>query len=164
MDILEKLGLSWMSVLFHVLNLLILIAALYYLLYKPVRKMIADHRQKLDSVFEENRRLNAEAAEMKHEYETKTAAMRDELGKVAEEAAKSAQAKADETLSAARAQARTIVENARKEAVAENQRMKNEYQEKVSALAIAMAERVLEREVSEDDNRKIIDECLKEWE
>lgn len=40
MDILEKLGLSWMSVLFHVLNLLILIAALYYLLYKPVRKMI----------------------------------------------------------------------------------------------------------------------------
>ena len=34
----------------------------------------------------------------------------------------------------------------------------------VSALAIAMAERVLEREVSEDDNRKIIDECLKEWE
>ena len=151
MDILEKLGLSWMSVLFHVLNLLILIAALYYLLYKPVRKMIADHRQKLDSVFEENRRLNAEAAEMKHEYEAKTAAMRDELGKVAEEAAKSAQA-------------RTIVENARKEAVAENQRMKNEYQEKVSALAIAMAERVLEREVSEDDNRKIIDECLKEWE
>lgn len=103
MDILEKLGLSWMSVLFHVLNLLILIAALYYLLYKPVRKMIADHRQKLDSVFEENRRLNAEAAEMKHEYEAKTAAMRDELGKVAEEAAKSAQAKADETLSAARA-------------------------------------------------------------
>lgn len=164
MDILEKLGLSWMSVLFHVLNLLILIAALYYLLYKPVRKMIADHRQKLDSVFEENRRLNAEAAEMKHEYEAKTAAMRDELGKVAEEAAKSAQAKADETLAAARAQAKTIVENARKEAVAENQRMKNEYQEKVSALAIAMAERVLEREVSEDDNRKIIDECLKEWE
>ena len=164
MDILEKLGLSWMSVLFHVLNLLILIAALYYLLYKPVRKMIADHRQKLDSVYEGNRRLNAEAADMKHECEAETAAMRDELGKVAEEAAKSAQAKADETLSAARAQAKTIVENARKEAVAENQRMKNEYQEKVSALAIAMAERVLEREVSEDDNRKIIDECLKEWE
>ena len=66
--------------------------------------------------------------------------------------------------SAARRQAKTIVDNARKEAVAENQRMKNEYQEKVSALAIAMAERVLEREVSEDDNRKIIDVCLKEWE
>ena len=164
MEIFEKLGLSWMTVLFHALNLIILITALYFLLYKPVRKMVADHRAKLDSITEENRRLNAEAAEIKHEYEQKTVQMREELMKSAEESAKNAQVKADETLAAARAQAKTIVENARKEAVAENQRMKNEYQQKVSALAIEMAEKVLEREVSADDNRKIIDECLKEWE
>ena len=34
----------------------------------------------------------------------------------------------------------------------------------MSVLAVDIAEKVLQREIDDSDNEKIIDECLKEWE
>ena len=39
-EILEKLGLGGWEILFHAVNLAILIVALYFLLYKPVKKLL----------------------------------------------------------------------------------------------------------------------------
>lgn len=164
MKIFEQLGLGWWEILFHAVNLIILITALYFLLYKPVKRMIANHRAKLNAVIEENSKLNAEANEIKHQYDKMVADVKDEAAKVVAEATEKTKKKSEETLAQARAQAKTIVENAKREAAAETQRMKLDYQEKVSDIAIAMAEKVLAREVSKEDNKKIIDECLKEWE
>ena len=51
MEIFENLGLSLTSIVFHTINLVILIVALHFLLYKPVKKMIANHKAKLNDIF-----------------------------------------------------------------------------------------------------------------
>lgn len=163
-EIFDKLGLGWFEILFHVINLIILAVALYFLLVKPIRKLVADHRNKLRAIVDENARLNAEAAEMQHKYEAKLAEAKDEAAKVVAEATEKAQKKAEETLAVAHEQAKAIIESARKEAEAENQRIKQDYKDQVTDMAIAMAEQVLAREVGKKDNEKLIDECLKAWE
>lgn len=65
-EIFEKLGLGGWDILFHAVNLVILIVALYFLLFKPVKKIIAGHRQKLDEIYKENRRMHEETEELKN--------------------------------------------------------------------------------------------------
>ena len=164
MEIFEKLGLGWFEILFHVVNLVILVVALYFLLYKPIKQLIANHRAKLAAVVEENARLNEEANESKHRYEQMLAEVKEEAAQVIADATEKTQKKSEETLAAAREQAKAIVETAKREAEAETRRIEQANRDKVADMAIMMAEKILAREVGKEDNKKIIDECLKEWE
>ena len=162
-SIFERLGISWTSILFHLVNVVILIVALYFLLYKPVKKIIYNHRQKLKDVFDENKKLEEDALEMKQKYEGMIEDVKQEAMRVSAEAAEKAQRKSDEIINHAKEQADNILENAKKDVAASKLRLKNEFRDSVSKMAVDIAEKVLEREVSEEDNKDIIDACLKEW-
>ena len=77
--------------LFHLVNIVLLIVALYFLLYKPVKKIVADHRQKLKDVFEENKKLGEDALEMQQKYENMIGDIKQEAMRVSAEAAEKAQ-------------------------------------------------------------------------
>lgn len=164
MGIIEKLGLSLYSVLFHAINLIILVVAFYFLLYKPIKKMIAAHKAKLDDVYAENQKLNAEASESKKKNDRMIAEMKQEMTAASAEAAERAQHKAERILDEAKLKADQIVQTAKKDAAAEKQRLRTEFRENVTHLAIDIAEKVLDREVSEQDNRDLIQKGLDEWE
>lgn len=164
MNIFESLGLGLWEILFHTVNLLILIIALRFLLYKPVKRMIENHKTKLNEVFEQNQKLNSEASAMKQKYDTMLEEAKQEVMKVSAQAAHNAEMKSEETIEEAKLQAKNILENAKKEAIAEKQRLANDYRDSVSRLAVEIAEKVLEREINEKDNKKIIEECIAQWE
>lgn len=161
---LEKLGLSLYSVLFHAINLVILVVALYFLLYKPIKKMIAAHKAKLDDVFGENQRLSAEAAEAKKKGDKMLADLQQELTAAGAEATERAEKQAQVILDEAKEKADIIVDAAKKDAAAEKQRLRTEFRENVTELALEIAEKVLEREVNEKDNSELIQKGLDEWE
>ena len=159
-EILQKLGLGGWEILFHIVNLALLIVALYFLLYKPVKKIIAGHRKKLDDIYAENKRLQEEADDFKNAYdEMKQMA----VSESAEITARATQ-RSGEIIEEAHKKADAILESAQKEAAGERQRMQHELHDTVGHIAVEIAEKILEREVNEDDNRRIIDESLSEWE
>lgn len=164
MNIFESLGLGLWEILFHTVNLLILITVLSLFLFKPIKLMINSHKAKLNEVFEQNRKLSDEAAEMKHKYDVMLEEAKQEVIKVSAEAARNAELKSEETIEEAKRQARNILENAKKESIAEQQRLLNDYKDSVSRLSIEIAQKVLEREINEKDNKKIIEDCLAQWE
>lgn len=163
-NVFESLGLGWWEILFHTVNLIILIVAIRFLLYKPVKRLIANHKKKLDDVFEENKKLEKEAEKAKEKYDKMMQDAAAEVAKVSKEAAENARIKSEETILEAKKQAENIVESARKETEAERVRMKNDYRETVGRLAVDIAEKVLEREIDKKDNEKIIEDCLEQWE
>ncbi|MCI8458431.1 MAG: F0F1 ATP synthase subunit B [Clostridia bacterium] len=158
--ILQKLGLGGWDILFHVVNLVLLIAALYFLLYKPVKKIIAGHRKKLENIYAENKRMQEQADALQNEI--------DEMKRQAEEESAQIGARAlqrsKDIVEDARKKADEILENAQKEAVVERHRLQNELHESVGHIAVEIAEKILEREVNEEDNRRIIEAGLSEWE
>ena len=158
-EILEKLGLGGWEILFHAVNLAILIVALYFLLYKPVKKIIANHRNKLENIRKENARLREETETFKERCDgMKQKAL--ESAQISRRAAE----RGAEIIEEAQNKADAILENARKEALTERNRMQHELHDSVGHIAVEIAEKILEREVSEEDNRKLIDESLSEWE
>lgn len=163
MGIFESLGLGLTDILFHLANLIILVVGLYFLLFRPVKKLVANHKQKLDDVFKENQKLSSEANQMKEEYDKMFSDLKVETARVTKDATVKAEEKSLAIIETAKKQANHIVENAKKEAVAEKVRSMSEYKDTLGQMAISIAEKVLEREISDKDNQKIIDECLSEW-
>ena len=79
------------------------------------------------------------------------------------EATKEATAKSKEILAEAKKSSDALLERSQKEIANQKAKLVAEVKEEVGALAVEIASKILEREVSAADNQKVIDECLKGW-
>lgn len=163
-SILEVFGLEWQSMLFYLGNFTILVGLLVWLLYKPVKKLIKDKRDSLDAVYRENERLKDESARLKDEYEKSKEELRLENARTAARATAAAQEKADAIIADAHEQAKSIIEIAKRETVTQSEQLKGEYRDSVNTLAVQVAQKLLEREISNNDNAELIEQVLSDWE
>ena len=163
-DILEVFGLDWVSMLIYLGNFLSLLAVVIPLIYIPTKKMLKKKREDLDNVYSENEKLKAESETQKAEYEKMTEDMKLENARVAANAAQAAQERADAIVKDAQAQAQSILESAKKQAATQSEQLKTEYRNSVNTLAVEIAQKLLEREISEKDNTALIEEVLSDWE
>ena len=162
MEILEKLGLNLQSFLFHMLSLAIIVFAAWFLLRKPIARMIKKQNEKLLDVANENARLISAAEESNRSIEAVKTEAKEEAMRITNIAAASAAAASDSILETAQAQAKSILETAHKEARAEFERVKEDCGRAVTDASLAIAEKILSREIDKSDNRKIVDDCIKE--
>lgn len=162
--LLENLGLSWQSMLFYAINLVLLIIAIRFLVYKPVKKIIDKRKEHLEYLFVENERLNKEALELKKNHEKALQQTRQEVAKMTEEVTKNAQNKSQQIIEEAQKKAQEIIEKARKEMEEEKARTINACKQQVPAISMDIARQIIQRELNEQDNQKLIEEALNEWE
>jgi F-type H+-transporting ATPase subunit b len=151
-----------LSLALHMLNALILFVAIRIFLYKPIRKFL---RQREESVAQTLKNADTSAKEA----DLLLAQSREELlgaqnaaTETIAQSAKRAQGSADEILAGAKAQAEEILLKARQEAEQIRLAAKEAMAEEASSLAVAIASKVLEREVTLQDNKKLIEEFLEE--
>ena len=134
------------SILWHVLNAAILFVALYFLLYKPVRKFM-------------QKRADGVSAQLEQSHGALSSAQR-EAAETVSQSARQAQKRADEILSTANAKAEEIVCRANEEAEQIRQNAHEAMVDEFAKLAVLIASKLLEREVSLEDHQKLIDEFL----
>ena len=163
-NIFENLGLDWKSMLFYIVNFVILFGILFALLYKPIKRMLIKKRQSLNETYEENEKLKAESDRLKAEYDKMVEDMKLESARVAAEVAKSAEAKAEAIIKDAQAQSKSIIDAAKTDALYQKEQLKNEYRDSVNKLAVQIAQKLLEREISDADNSALIEQVLSDWE
>lgn len=158
------LEINFIDIIQHILLLLILVFFLKYLVYNPVLKFINKRKETVEATVKETEKLSAEAREIKENSDK----IVDEARKKAEfinfEATKEAEAKSKEILAEAKKKSDALIERSKKEMENQRAKMEAEVKAEVGSLAIDIASKVLEREVSAADNEKVIDECLKGWE
>ncbi|MCL1945037.1 MAG: ATP synthase F0 subunit B [Firmicutes bacterium] len=160
----NKLGISWQEILFHAISLVVLVAVLWFLLYKPVKKIIAERRAKLDEVFLTNQKLKAESEKLKVETEELLIKAKQDALSVATQATVNAEEKAKLILQQAEQKAAAIVSIAHKESMVEVTRMQNELKENAADMIINLAGKLIGKEITSTDNEKFIEECLSSWE
>lgn len=163
-DILELFGLDWRSMLFYIVNFLLLLGALIGLLYLPIKKMLKKKRDDIENVYGENEKLKAECAEQKAEYERMIEQQRLESARTSAKLAQDAQKRADRIIGDAKSRADEIIASAKREAAMQSEQLKGEYRSSVNKLAVEVAQKLLEREISADDNDKLIEQVLSDWE
>ena len=89
-------------------------------------------------------------------YSESVAGARDEAQRIVTDARRSAQDQADAILAEARAEAAVLREKAEADIVSEKKKAVNEIKDEISDIAILIAEKVVEKEITPADHEKLI--------
>lgn len=154
---------EWESVVCHLIALIILTVGLYLLLFKPVKRMIKERQDKIKKIEKENSDLNAEVKKMKESTAVVLSEAKKEAAVIHENAVKAANQKADDIVTDAKNQARNLIERTEKKLDEERRGLQSEIERQITDVSMAVAEKILERDISSEDDKKIIAECLAQW-
>ena len=124
------LNIDWQQILLHALNLVILIAGLYLLLFKPVKRFMDERTQKYQSMADD-------AAAKTREAETLYAGMQ------------KAEADAREVLEDARSQAKRMLVQAKENAGHERDRILESARNEIAQMSINAAHKLLDGSMSQ---------------
>lgn len=148
------------TILWHMANAAILLVAVYFLLYKPVRKYMNRRTDDISSAIDNAKQKQAEAEEMLAKgHDTVRETNRQAADTIAQ-AAQQAQARAQEIIDAAHVKAGEIETKAQADAESLQSHARETVSEEAAALAVNIAQKLLSREVSEGDHDKLINAFL----
>ena len=141
----------------HVLNVVVLFVLLRVFLYHPVSRFMAEREARFAG---ERAEIDAERKQAESLGARYAASLTD--AKAAAEAAANerllaAEQDANAIRTQAKADARGILAEARAQAAAEKKETLSELRSQTASLAVDLAGKILSREISENDNRTIID-------
>lgn len=151
---------SWTRIAAYAVNIVILFLFLRWLLYKPVGKFLAEREQRFAQRREDLEAREADAQTLREKYERALAEAHEESSRIIQESRVQANRRAEEILEEARRQSRELVDRARAEIQEERRVSRQAMREEVALLAIDIASRVLEREVTLEDNRAVVERFL----
>jgi len=169
------MGLEWQTIIQSLnltivanwINFGILVAVLSWLLFRPAKEFIQEKRETIKSRIDNAQEKEKTARELKEEREQELQEAKERRSEIIERAESRAEEIVEEGREEAEKEAERIVEQAKKEAEQEKQEAFEELEEEYVDMALAGAEKVLEREISRQDHEKFLNslfEQLKEKE
>lgn len=153
--------------LFHDAVLMIIaVVALFlimsYFLFNPARAFLQKRQDKIRTELEDAKSNQENAKALKAEYESKLKEIDQEAESILADARKRALANENRIVAAAKEEAAAIVERARQEAHLEKQKMADDIKKEIVAVAALMAGKVVASKVDVTIQDSLIDETLKE--
>ena len=145
----------------QICNLMIQLVIFKKFLLKPIKQVIADRKAKADSEIADAQKLRTEAEAMKAEYEQNLQNARAEANEIVANAQKTATTRGEEIVGEARAQAAALKQKAEADIAQERKKAVNEVKDEIGGIAMEIASKVVEREISEKDHKDLIDEFIK---
>ncbi len=162
-NIFEALGFDWQSIIAHLIALIILTVGLYLLLFKPVKRMVKERQEKVKKIEQENSDLNEEVKKMKSSTEVVLSEAKKQAAVIHENAVKVANQKADEIVADARREAKALIERTEREMEEERGKLQSDIEKQITDVSVEVAEALLARKITPEDNKKLIEESLARW-
>ncbi len=147
---------------FEIFNFLVILAILYKIFYKPVLNFMDNRRNEIARNISESEQGRAEAEKLLDEYRATLLASRQEAQQIIDRAAKAGEEVRQSLLAQSRDEAAKLLENARKEIRRERDDALQALRQEVVSLAMLGAGKILERNITGDDNAKIVNQFLDE--
>lgn len=141
-------------------NLLILTLIVKKLLFERVQKVLDERQARADAMLDDARKAKETAEAEKAEYESHLATAKQEVADMLAQADKTAAARSEETLAAARNQAAQLKQKAEAEIEQARKKALNDAKDEIGGMAMAIASKVVEREISEADHKALIDSFI----
>ena len=161
MEVQQFISIAPWTVIFQILNLLLLMVLFKKYLFKPVTEILEKRQAEIEGHYQEAQQAETDAKAMKADYESKMAGARQEADRVIKTATESANAMSASIVEDARTQADQLKRRAQTEIDLERRRAFDEEKGELSGIALDIASQVIEREVNEKDHEAFIDEFIK---
>lgn len=143
-----------------IINLFIQMWLIKKFLFKPVNRVLEKRRQIADQEIADAQSAKAEADGLKEQYEASIADAQSKATEIVQSAQKEAQARADGIVQKAQDEASEMKSKAEADIAQERKKALNEVKDEIGGLAMDIAGKVVEKEINEEDHRKLIDEFI----
>ena len=158
------LSLNLSSIIFTVINLLVLVYFVHRFLFKPVRAALKARQDELDTSYREAEEANTKARDLKQQYEDSMAKIDTERQEKLEAVRLQASSEYDEIIGNAREKADKIIAEAKIEAQRQAEQKQHEMEEEVAMLVAKAAYKIAASKDSVENNQKLDDTFLEDAE
>lgn len=160
MQTLDVISVNLWQILASLLNLLILLLIVKKFLYNPVKKMLENRQATIDSDYRKAEEAKLEALTDKKAYEEKLSDAKKQADSVIKSAVDIAHSREEEILNEAKQKADAVIKQAESQIALERRKAEEEIKREIVSVSTALTEKMLEREISADDHKKIIDSFI----
>lgn len=154
--------LSLGTILAQMLNFFILVWLLARFVYKPLLAMMTERKERIAKDLEAAEQARAEAETFKADYAAQISNARVEAQQIVEKAIQEAENTTREQLATAREQIEQEKNRARQDIAIERDRAMNSLRNEVVSLSVAMAGKVVAKDMNSETNTKLIEDAIRQ--
>ena len=144
----------------QILNLFIQMYLIKRFLLKPINAMLDKRKAMADAEIQQARREKNEAMTLKSSYENSLTQAKAEANSILQNAQKDAAARSEAIINDAQSQAANLKAKAEADILQEKKKAVNDIKNEIGGIAMEIAGKVVEREINEEDHKKLIDEFI----
>jgi len=159
MELLKLLNVNELVV--QILNFFLVLMLLRAFMWKRLLKVLDDRKERIASEFKKIEDTKQEVARIKTDYEAKVASIEQEAKRRIQEGIEEARRKAEDIRSQAQKDAQDIIENAKLSMRHELANARLEMRKELVDLTVLATENLIEEKLTEEDDKKIIEDFLR---
>jgi F-type H+-transporting ATPase subunit b len=159
---LAELGISWQGLLGQIINFVLLLGLLYFIGYKPIRKMLDERSTKIKEGIDQAELAKEAAARAEEEVQRRLDEARKEGQLILAQASEIGERLKVEAREEARREAEALIARARAEIGMERDEAIDKLRQEFADLAILAAEKVIKETLDKERHRRLIQEVLEE--
>ena len=144
----------------QILNLFIQMYLIKRFLFKPINAMLDKRKAMADAEIQQARREKNEAMTLKSSYENSLTQAKAEANSILQNAQKDAAARSEAIINDAQSHAANLKAKAEADILQEKKKAVNDIKNEIGGIAMEIAGKVVEREINEEDHKKLIDEFI----
>ena len=145
-------------------NMLLFIGLLGYFLKGPISSALAERHQGIQRAAEEAKARRQKSDQIANDIQARLALLEDEIKNIRERAEQEGKRQKEEMIAAAEAEAQKILTQARAEVDNRLKNARHELTEYAGELASQRAEQLLRERITDDDQKKLFDQSVREVE
>ena len=158
----ELLGVNPWTALFTLLNTLTIYFVGKKFLFGPVMNIITERQKEIDDLYTNAGSAKDEAEALRTEYQAKLSDAKATSERIVKEAVARGQAREEEIIRKANADAAAIMDKASADIAQEKKKALNDAKDEISGLAMAIAGKVVGRELTAADQSALVDSFINE--
>lgn len=156
----EFVSINWWNIVVTICNTLITFLLVKKFLFGPVRKMMAARTEEVQAIYTAAEKAQSEAETMRSEYTERLAKAKEEAAEIVSSATRRATVRSEEILKESSQQAANMLKKAENNIEMERKKAMNDIKNEVASLSVMIASKVVERDVTQADHDRFIEEFI----
>ena len=157
---LDVISVNIWHIVISLANLVLLFLLVKKFLYKPVLKVMEERRSEIQEGYDAAAAAQADAEANKAHWDEKMLSAQEKADAMIKDAADTAKLRSNKILADAKDRADNIVAEAQTQAALERKNAEAGIRKEIVVVSTEIAEKMLEREINDDDHRQLIDSFL----
>lgn len=157
---LDVISVNIWGILISLANLVIMYLIVKKLLFKPIQQVIAEREAEVGKVYSDANVALSDAEKSRSEYHARLSASDREAAEIIRSAKEQANAESRDIIAESDKKVAAMINKANEEIAFEKKKAINDIKNEISEISVEIAEKMIGRELNENDHRALIDSYI----